>query len=75
MIHDVVGSITVFVFQDELIETVVLPHLANIDQDSDSEVQPAAVTLLVDLAHTSQTHRCMEILELLKKVGHEGECM
>ena len=37
---------------------------------SDSEVQPAAVTLLVDLAHTSQTHRCMEILELLKKVGH-----
>ena len=42
---------------------------------SDSEVQPAAVTLLVDLAHTSQTHRCMEILELLKKVGHEGGCM
>ena len=54
--------------QDELIEVVVLPHLALIEHDPDLEVRQRAAQLIVDLASSSHTLRGLDLLDLARKV-------
>ncbi|XP_074649402.1 tuberin-like [Tubulanus polymorphus] len=56
------------VYEDELIEQVVLPQLTNLDLDQDVEVRNKAVELLVSLAKSCQTAKFIDILDHLEKV-------
>ena len=55
-------------FQDELIDSVVLPHLSSIEADLDLEVRSRSGELLVELVKTCNSSRCMELLHVLTKV-------
>lgn len=56
--------------QDELIEAIVLPNLANIDLEPNSEVKLMAVELIVDLAGSSTSRRFHDLLGILQKVRY-----
>lgn len=55
-------------YEDELMERVVVPHLQNIEQDSDIVIRNKAANLLVDLCFECETKRCLELLDILEKV-------
>ncbi|XP_077979844.1 tuberin-like [Glandiceps talaboti] len=56
------------IYEDDLIELVVLPQLSHIDDDPDVEVRNVAVQLLVDVALDCHTQRCIEIFSIMEKV-------
>ena len=62
-------SDSVALFQDDLIQSVVVPHFAHIDTEPDAEVRVRTVQLLVDLGMSCQTPCCLDILELIRKVS------
>ena len=55
-------------YKDDLLENVVLPHLANIDTDTDYAVKQAAIKLLVNLAIECRSQKFTVILQIIKKV-------
>ncbi|XP_067006155.2 tuberin isoform X2 [Anabrus simplex] len=55
-------------YEDELIERVVVPHLQHIDADPDIVVRNAAAQLLVDLCLECDNKRCLELLDILEKL-------
>ncbi|XP_038058921.1 tuberin-like [Patiria miniata] len=61
-------SSTSHLYEDDLIEMVVLPQLGHISEDPDPVVRQAAVHLLMDVAQVCQTHRCVDILDIIQKV-------
>ncbi|XP_072035978.1 tuberin-like isoform X2 [Amphiura filiformis] len=61
-------SSTSHLYEDDLIELVVLPQLGHITDDPDPRVRNMAVQLLVDVAQVCQTQRCQDILDIIKKV-------
>lgn len=66
------------IFQDELIETVVIPQLSGIAEDRDLAVRKQATQLLVDLAEGCSTHHFSSLLDIIERVHalishiHEG---
>ncbi|XP_071965999.1 tuberin-like isoform X2 [Antedon mediterranea] len=61
-------SSTSHLYEEELIEALVLPYLRHIYEDSDTKVRNAAVELLVDVAMDCQIPQCIDILVILEKV-------
>lgn len=56
------------VFQDELIESVVIPQLSGIAEDRDLAVRKQATQLLVDLAEGCSTHHFTSLLDIIERV-------
>lgn len=56
------------IFQDELIETVVIPQLSGIAEDRDLAVRKQATQLLVDLAEGCSTHHFTSLLDIIERV-------
>ncbi|XP_066292479.1 tuberin-like isoform X2 [Branchiostoma lanceolatum] len=61
-------SSTRHLYEENLIESVVIPQLGQIADDPDVEVRNVAVQLLMDLAQTCNTERCLDILAIIEKV-------
>lgn len=55
-------------FQDELIEMVVVPQLSAIAEDRDLAVRKQATQLLVDLAEGCNTHHFTSLLDIIERV-------
>ncbi|PSN43169.1 hypothetical protein C0J52_09893 [Blattella germanica] len=56
------------IYEDDLIERIVVPHLQHIDTDSDIIVRNAAAQLLVDLCIGCENKRCLELMDILEKL-------
>ncbi|XP_028827475.1 tuberin isoform X2 [Denticeps clupeoides] len=56
-------------YEEELIEVVVIPHLSQIAEDRDPLVRKQATQLLVDLAEGCSTHHFNSLLDIIEKVG------
>lgn len=56
------------VFQEELIESVVIPQLSGIAEDRDLAVRKQATQLLVDLAEGCNTHHFSSLLDIIERV-------
>ncbi|XP_049853714.1 tuberin isoform X1 [Schistocerca gregaria] len=55
-------------YEDELIEKVVVPYLQHIDNDNDIQVRKSAAELLIQLCVECENKRCLELLDLLGKL-------
>lgn len=55
-------------FQDELIESVVIPQLNGVAEDRDLAVRKQATQLLVDLAEGCSTHHFTSLLDIIERV-------
>uniref|UniRef100_A0A8C9YYC7 Tuberin n=1 Tax=Sander lucioperca TaxID=283035 RepID=A0A8C9YYC7_SANLU len=55
-------------YEDELIETVVIPQLSGIAEDRDLAVRKQATQLLVDLAEGCNTHHFTSLLDIIERV-------
>jgi hypothetical protein len=56
------------VYEDDLIERIVIPNLQHIDTDSNIIVRNAASQLLVELCVECENKRCLELMDILEKV-------
>ncbi|KAF7689317.1 hypothetical protein HF521_012670 [Silurus meridionalis] len=56
-------------YEEELIEVVVLPQLGQIAEDRDLSVRKQATQLLVDLAEGCNTHHFNSLLDIIEKVA------
>ncbi|XP_033976496.1 tuberin isoform X2 [Trematomus bernacchii] len=56
-------------YEDELIEMVVIPQLSGIAEDRDLAVRKQATQLLVDLAEGCNTHHFNSLLDIIEKVA------
>ncbi|XP_056892613.1 tuberin isoform X2 [Takifugu flavidus] len=56
-------------YEDELIETVVIPQLSGIAEDRDLAVRKQATQLLVDLAEGCSTHHFTSLLDIIERVA------
>ncbi|XP_074540539.1 tuberin isoform X2 [Halichoeres trimaculatus] len=56
-------------YEDELIEMVVIPHLGGIAEDRDLAVRKQATQLLVDLAEGCNTHHFTSLLDIIERVA------
>lgn len=56
------------IYEDELIERVVIPYLQHIDQESELCVRNVAAQLLVNLCLECESKKCLELLNILEKV-------
>uniref|UniRef100_A0A8D0D1P5 Tuberin n=1 Tax=Sander lucioperca TaxID=283035 RepID=A0A8D0D1P5_SANLU len=56
-------------YEDELIETVVIPQLSGIAEDRDLAVRKQATQLLVDLAEGCNTHHFTSLLDIIERVS------
>ncbi|XP_047434666.1 tuberin isoform X2 [Mugil cephalus] len=56
-------------YEDELIETVVIPQLGGIAEDRDLAVRKQATQLLVDLAEGCNTHHFTSLLDIIERVA------
>ncbi|XP_075895879.1 tuberin isoform X2 [Nelusetta ayraudi] len=56
-------------YEDELIETVVIPQLGAIADDRDPAVRKQAAQLLVDLAEGCNTHHFGSLLDIIERVA------
>jgi len=59
----------VVVHKDDLIESVVLPHVAAIEAETDPEVRSKVVELVVDLAEMCTSDHFFRLLDVVKKVS------
>nr|CAH7730250.1 unnamed protein product [Callosobruchus chinensis] len=55
-------------YEDELIDRIVIPHMNNIVQTSDLIVRSSVANLLIDLCMDCETKKCLELLEILEKL-------
>ncbi|KAJ8383689.1 hypothetical protein AAFF_G00215310 [Aldrovandia affinis] len=56
-------------YEEELIEGVVIPQLSQIAEDRDLHVRKLAAQLLVDLAEGCNTHHFNSLLDIIEKVA------
>uniref|UniRef100_A0A3Q3LGQ6 TSC complex subunit 2 n=1 Tax=Labrus bergylta TaxID=56723 RepID=A0A3Q3LGQ6_9LABR len=56
-------------YEDELIEMVVIPQLSGIAEDRDLPVRKQATQLLVDLAEGCNTHHFTSLLDIIERVA------
>lgn len=56
-------------YEEELIEVVVIPQLGQIAEDRDPSVRKQATQLLVDLAEGCSTHHFSSLLDIIEKVA------
>ncbi|KAM4595503.1 tuberin isoform 4-T5 [Fundulus diaphanus] len=56
-------------YEDELIEKVVIPQLSGIAEDRDLAVRKQATQLLVDLAEGCNTHHFTSLLDIIERVA------
>lgn len=56
-------------YEDELIEMVVIPQLSGIADDRDLAVRKQATQLLVDLAEGCNTHHFCSLLDIIERVA------
>uniref|UniRef100_A0A7N8WQW0 Tuberin n=1 Tax=Mastacembelus armatus TaxID=205130 RepID=A0A7N8WQW0_9TELE len=56
-------------YEDELIEMVVIPQLSGIADDRDPAVRKQATQLLVDLAEGCNTHHFTSLLDIIERVA------
>ncbi|KAM4584960.1 tuberin isoform 4-T6 [Odontesthes bonariensis] len=56
-------------YEDELIENVVIPQLSGIAEDRDLAVRKQATQLLVDLAEGCNTHHFTSLLDIIERVA------
>uniref|UniRef100_A0A672NNX2 TSC complex subunit 2 n=1 Tax=Sinocyclocheilus grahami TaxID=75366 RepID=A0A672NNX2_SINGR len=56
-------------YEEELIEVVVIPQLGQIAEDRDLSVRKQATQLLVDLAEGCSTHHFSSLLDIIEKVA------
>ncbi|KAG8222544.1 hypothetical protein J437_LFUL004580 [Ladona fulva] len=56
------------IYEEDLMERVVVPHLQHVDSDSDPAVRNAAAQLLIDLCMDCESKRCLELLDILDKI-------
>ncbi|KAM7393868.1 hypothetical protein PAMP_020705 [Pampus punctatissimus] len=56
-------------YEDELIEMVVIPQLSGIAEDRDLNVRKQATQLLVDLAEGCNTHHFTSLLDIIERVA------
>uniref|UniRef100_A0A1A7WCT5 Tuberin n=1 Tax=Iconisemion striatum TaxID=60296 RepID=A0A1A7WCT5_9TELE len=56
-------------YEDELIEMVVIPQLSGIAEDKDLAVRRQATQLLVDLAEGCNTHHFTSLLDIIERVA------
>ena len=56
--------------QDDLIVSVILPHIARVDVAMDSEVRLKVVELVVDLAETCTSDHFFQLFDVIKKVTY-----
>jgi len=66
--HKILCFISRAIYEDDLIERIVIPHLQHIDTDCDIIVRNAASQLLVDLCVECENKRCLELMDILEKV-------
>uniref|UniRef100_A0A8C4H1I2 Tuberin n=1 Tax=Dicentrarchus labrax TaxID=13489 RepID=A0A8C4H1I2_DICLA len=65
-------------YEDELIEVVVIPQLSGIAEDRDLAVRKQATQLLVDLAEGCNTHHFTSLLDIIERVlvyTHTHRCL
>ncbi|CAG0892665.1 unnamed protein product, partial [Darwinula stevensoni] len=55
-------------YEEELLEKIVLPSLENLELEPDIDVREQATEFLVQLALTCQSKKCFEILDILEQV-------
>lgn len=55
-------------YGDELLDKIVIPHLASIYTDPDIVVRTEAAKLLIDMCMNCETKRCLDILDILEKL-------
>uniref|UniRef100_A0A6I8PC83 Tuberin n=1 Tax=Ornithorhynchus anatinus TaxID=9258 RepID=A0A6I8PC83_ORNAN len=55
-------------YEEELINSVVIPQLAHIPEDRDPQVRKLATQLLVDVAEGCHTHHFNSLLDVIEKV-------
>uniref|UniRef100_A0A8C7KYQ9 TSC complex subunit 2 n=1 Tax=Oncorhynchus kisutch TaxID=8019 RepID=A0A8C7KYQ9_ONCKI len=56
-------------YEEELIEVVVVPQLSGIAEDRDLAVRRQATQLLVDLAESCSTHHFTSLLDIIQRVA------
>ncbi|XP_068606773.1 tuberin isoform X2 [Brachionichthys hirsutus] len=56
-------------YEDELIELVVVPQLSGVAEDRDLAVRKQATQLLVDLAEGCSTHHFTSLLDIIERVA------
>jgi hypothetical protein len=57
-----------YLYEEELVQLVVVPHLSDIDQTSDIGVKTKAVEQILDLVESSQTACVQDLIDILRKV-------
>uniref|UniRef100_A0A8C0J880 Tuberin n=1 Tax=Chelonoidis abingdonii TaxID=106734 RepID=A0A8C0J880_CHEAB len=62
-------SYSLDLFNEELINVVVISQLAHIPEDKDHQVRKLATQLLVDLAEGCNTHHFNSLLDIIEKVA------
>ena len=55
-------------YEEEILERIVIPHLANIAQEPDIAVRIAVTKIIIDFTYNCDTKRCSELLDILGKV-------
>lgn len=55
-------------YEEELLESAVLPYLSHISEDQDVTVRNEAVQILVDLCVTCDSQKCQDFLYIIEKV-------
>lgn len=56
------------IYEDDMIERIVIPHLQHIDTDTDIVVRNAVAQLLIDLCIGCENKRCLELMDILEKI-------
>ncbi|TNN69438.1 Tuberin [Liparis tanakae] len=59
-------------YEDELIEMVVVPQLSAVAEDRDLAVRKQATQLLVDLAEGCNTHHFTSLLDIIERVSNRS---
>lgn len=56
-------------YEEELIDRIVIPQMLNIFQNTDPVIRSSVANLLIDLCIDCESKKCLELLEILEKVG------
>ncbi|XP_017770423.1 PREDICTED: tuberin [Nicrophorus vespilloides] len=55
-------------YEEELIDRIILPHLNNLQMVKDEKIRSAGAGILIDLCLTCESKRCFELLDVLEKL-------
>lgn len=56
------------IYEEELIDRIIIPHTLNIDKDSNVTIRSSVAKLLLNLCLSCETKRCLEMLDILEKL-------